>query len=54
MSEPEEVGVSREQFYEWLDTCPVPKEFYFVADDDYGYARVFFSFDEFEEEDAKD
>ena len=51
-SDSEDVGVTREQFYKWLDTCPIPKEFYFVADDDYGYCRVFFSFDEFEKEDV--
>ena len=46
-----EIGVTREKFYEWLDTCPIPEDFYFVADFEFGYCRVFFSFDETEEED---
>lgn len=51
MSNNGEVGVTREQFYEWFDTCPVPDEWIYIADDDYGYCRIVFSFDETEEDD---
>jgi hypothetical protein len=49
MSKEEEepqVGVTREQFYEWLDTCPIGNEWVLVAENDYGYCRVVFCFDE--------
>ena len=46
------VGVTREQFYEWLSTCPMDNEWILVADDDYGYCRVVFCFDELDEDDA--
>ena len=50
----EEVGVTREQFHEWLDTCPMDDEWVFVAEDDVGYCRVVFCFDETEEEEEAD
>ena len=49
-----QVGVTREQFYEWLDTCPIDNQWVVIAEDDYGYCRVVFCFDEEEDEDAED
>ena len=48
-----QVGVTREQFYEWLDTCPMDNEWVLVSEDDFGYCRVVFCFDEEEDEDAE-
>lgn len=50
----EKVGMTRQQFNEWLETCPADPESWFIADDDWGYARVFFSIDEFEDEEEVD
>ena len=49
-----QVGVTRSQFYEWLNTCPAPHDTWFVGEDDEGYARVFFSFDEEDDDNGED
>ena len=49
-----QVGVTREQFYEWLDTCPIDNQWIVTAEDDYGYCRVVFCFDEEEDEEDED
>ena len=51
MSDHGEVGVTREAFFEWLNTCPMSDQWILIADDDFGYCRVVFCFDEEENDD---
>ena len=46
----DEVGVTREAFFEWLYTCPLSDQWVLI-EDDFGYCRVVFCFDEKEHDD---
>ena len=46
----EYLGMTKEEFYEWLKTCPAKEELGYRVIDDYGEVKVHFWFDDTEEE----
>ena len=43
--------MTREEFFDWLDTCPTPK--WEISHDDYGHVVVSFPTEEIHEEDEE-